>query len=193
MRSRWIRASVLGAAAFFGFIGAHIADYLLLYSDPIRRSGVLSQTGHAYFGKAVEFAIAAAILSAVGSFAFGFMRGSSTSRHSTLRVAAVLALIQSGGFVALEAAERVVASAPTGQMTRIVVLGIVLQAAIATMTAFILRLLERAGEIVARALATKRPVEQPLAVSWRPREATRPKIALLSHVSPRAPPTFSTL
>ena len=190
MRNRWIRAAVLGAAAFFGLVGAHVLDYLLLYSDPVRRSGVLRQTGHAYFGKAIEFAIASAILAAIGSFAFGFLRErrDSSATHSTLRVAAVLALIQSGGFVALESAERVVANAHAGQMMRVLILGVVLQAAIATITASALRLLERAGEVVARALSSAPPVEQPVVAVVRPREAARPRFNLLSRASPRAPP-----
>jgi hypothetical protein len=193
MRSRWIRAAVLGAAAFFGLVGAHAIDYFLLYAGPARRS-VLLQTGHSYFGKAFELGMAAAILAAIASFALGFTRDSADrSRRSPLRVAAVLALIQSGGFIALEAAERVIARAPAGQITRILVLGVVLQAAIATVTAFALSMLERAGQIVARALAKEPPFEQPVTATWRPREAARPKIALLARASPRAPPVAPVL
>jgi hypothetical protein len=188
MRSRWIRAAVLGAAAFVGFVGAHVLDYALLYADPIRRSGVLQRTGHSYFGKAIEFAIAAAVLSAIGSFAFGLLHPGRGSRRAAWRTAVTLALIQGGGFIAVEAAERVIAGAPTAQMTRVVVLGVIIQAVVATITAFILSLLERAGRVVARALTHKHPVEQPAAVTWRPREAARPKTLLLQRGSPRAPP-----
>jgi len=183
----------MGAAAFVGLVGAHILDYQLLFADPIRRRGILSQTGHSYFGKAIELAIAAAILASVGSFAFGLLRDGAASRHSTLRVATILALIQSGGFVAVEAAERVVARAPTGQMTRVVFLGIALQAAVATVTAFVLRLLERVGHVVARALTRRSPTEHAVAIAWWPREAARPSITLLSRASPRAPPLAPVL
>ena len=193
MRRRWIRAAVLGGAAFFGLVGAHAIDYYLLYADPIRRT-VLLQTGHSYFGKAFEFGIAAAVLAAIASFALGFGRDHpERSRRSPLRVAAVLALIQSGGFIALEAAERVIARAPAGQITRVLVLGVALQAAIATISAFVLSFLERAGRIVARALTRRSPVEQPAAVAWRPRAAARPKPHLLARVAPRAPPLAPVL
>jgi hypothetical protein len=192
MRShtRVLRAAVLGGAALLGLAGAHILDYVLLYSDPVVRTGLLRQTGHAYFGKAFEFAVAAAILAAIGSFAFGVLRARDhrVERHSPWRVAAILALIQSGGFVALEAGERVASHAVAGQLIKVTLLGVALQLIVATITAFVLSLIERAGSFIARALAGNPPLRRGLVIDVRPRDVVRPQLSLLSRASPRAPP-----
>ena len=189
-RTRVLRAAVLGGAAMLGLAGAHVLDYLLLYRDPVVRTGLLRQTGHAYFGKAFEFAIASAILAAIGSFAFGVLRARDHhgERRSPWRAAGVLALIQSGGFVALEAGERLAVNAHAGQLLKVTMVGVVLQVIVATITAFVLSLIERAGRSIARALTASPPVVPAVAVFARPREVIRPRLALLSRASPRAPP-----
>jgi hypothetical protein len=192
MRShtRVLRAAVLGGAALLGLAGAHILDYVLLYSNPVVRGGLLRQTGHAYFGKALELAIAAAILAAIGSFAFGVLRARHhhVERRSPWRVAAILALIQSGGFVALEAGERVAARAVGGQLIKVTLLGVALQVIVATITAFVLSLIERAGSFVARALGGTPPLRRAAVTVVRPLDAIRPRLSLLLRASPRAPP-----
>ena len=189
-RSSVLRVAVLGGAAMLGLVGAHILDYVVLYRDPVVRGGLLRQTGHAYFGKAFEFAIAAAILAAIGSFAFGVLRARDhhVARRSTWRAAGILALIQSGGFVALEAGERIVVNAHVGQLLKVTLLGVVLQVIVATITAFVLSLIERAGSFVARALAGNPPFRRAAVTVMRPRDAIRPRLSLLSRASPRAPP-----
>jgi len=175
-------------------VGAHVLDYLLLYRDPLVRHGQLVRTGHAYFGHAVEFAVAAAVLAGIGSFAFGVLheRGHHVDRPSIWRAAAVLSLIQSGGFIALEAGERVAAHAPPGQLTKVTILGVALQAVVATIAAFILAVIERVGRFVSRALVRKPPVRRPVAALVRPRDAIRPRLLRLSRASPRAPPLAFT-
>ena len=105
-RTRVLRAAIVGGAAMLGLVGAHLLDYVLLYRDPLVRTGLLGQTGHAYFGKLFEFAIASAILAVIGSFAFGVMRARDhhVERPSTWRAAGILALIQSGGSARRDAA-----------------------------------------------------------------------------------------
>jgi hypothetical protein len=192
MRShtRVLRAAILGGAALLGLAGAHALDYVLLYSDPVVRTGLLRQTGHAYFGKAFEFAIASAILAVIGSFAFGALRARdhNVERGSPWRAAAILALIQSGGFVTLEAAERVASHAAAGQLIKVTLLGVVLQVLVATITAFVVSLIERAGSFLARALAGNPPLRRVLVTVLRPRDAIRPRLSLLLRASPRAPP-----
>jgi len=172
-----------------GLAGAHALDYFLLYRNPVVRTGLLMQTGHAYFGKAFEFAIASAVLAVIGSFAFGVMRAHHPAEHrSVWRSAGMLALIQSGGFVALEAGERLVVNAHAGQLLKVTLVGVVLQMIVATITAFVLSLIERAGRIMARALTSAPPVVRAVAVFTRPRDVIRPRLALLTRASPRAPP-----
>ena len=172
-----------------GLAGAHVLDYLLLYRNPVVRSGLLQQTGHAYFGKAFEFAIASAILAAVGSFAFGMFRAHHPAeQRSVWRAAGMLALIQSGGFIALEAGERLVVNAHNGQLLKVTAVGVVLQMIVAMITAFVLSLIERAGGIIARALGSKPPVRRPAVSFEGPRDALRPRLQFLTRASPRAPP-----
>lgn len=189
-RARLLRAAVLCGAAMLGLAGAHGLDYLLLYRNPIVRSGLLQRTGHGYFGKAFEFAVASAVLAAIGSFAFGLLRGPRESdRRFTWRVAGVLALIQSGGFVALEALERLVVNAHAGQLLKVTLVGVVLQAIVAATTAFVLSLIERAGRLIARALgADPSPARCIVASFARARDIALPRLGSLTRASPRAPP-----
>src|SRR5439155_26289435 len=144
----------------------------------------------AYFGKAFEFAIASAVLAIVGTFAFGVLRARDhpVERPSPWRGTAILSLIQSGGFVALEAGERLAVNAHAGQLLKVTLLGVVLQVIVATITALVLSLIERAGNLVARALAGDRPAPRAVSTIVRPRDAIRPRLSLLSRASPRAPP-----
>lgn len=172
-----------------GLAGAHILDYVLLYRNPVVRAGQLTQTGHAYFGKAFEFAIASAVLAAIGSFAFGVLRAHRPAEgRSVWRSAWMLALIQSGGFIALEAGERLVVNAHNGQLLKVTAVGVVLQVIVATITAFVLSLIERAGRIIARALSLKPPLRRGVASFEGPRDALRPRLQFLTRASPRAPP-----
>jgi hypothetical protein len=173
-----------------GLLGAHILDYELLFRNAAVRSGMLRQTGHSYFGHALEFAIVSAVLAVIGTFALGFARArrSHTDRMSTVRVGAVLALIQSGGFVVLEAGERFAAHAIAQQLLRVTILGVVLQCTIAAITAVVLALVERAGEIVARALRSAPPVRQAVSTHLRPAAGPHPRRVVFSPASPRAPP-----
>src|SRR5207248_11604217 len=119
-RARVLRAAVLGGAAMLGLAGAHVLDYLLLYRNPVVRSGLLQQTGHAYFGKAFEFAIASAVLAAIGSFAFGMLRvDHPAERRSMWLAAGMLALMQSGGLVALDAGGRLAVRAHPGRLRKV--------------------------------------------------------------------------
>ncbi|TML79202.1 MAG: hypothetical protein E6G04_06390 [Actinobacteria bacterium] len=188
-RLRVLRAALLGGASLLGLAGAHVLDYLLLYRNPVVRTGLLRQTGHAYFGKAFEFAIASAILAVIGTFAFGVLRAhQSAERRSTWRAAGILALIQSGGFVALEAGERIVVNAHAGQLLKVTLVGVVLQVIVATVTAFVLSLIERAGRFIARALSATPALRRAVVVLSRPRDAIRPRLLFLTRASPRAPP-----
>ncbi|MGZ4211015.1 MAG: hypothetical protein ACXVQX_10525 [Actinomycetota bacterium] len=191
MRShlRTLRVVVLAAASMAGLVGAHVLDYAVIFRNPAARATVLLNTGHAYFGRAVEFGIVSAVLAAIGAVAVGAFGGEQPGeRWSKARVATVLALIQSGGFVALEAGERVAAHALAERFIEVTVIGIALQVVVATVTTFVLGLLERAGDLVARALAG-RPAVVPVArIALFPRATRRPRSLHLFRAAPRAPP-----
>jgi len=190
MRSRFVRAAILAAAAFCGLVGAHVLDYVILFRDPARRLGLLHQSGHAYFGRAIEFAIASAILAAVGSLAFGYAcaHGRPGRRAPVRRQILVLVLIQSGGFVALEAAERALTQAAATHFLKVTLLGVFLQAIFAAVSVVIFTVLERAGELIARALASRSLARSRVLTIAGPHEVAPKAAAGLSRASPRAPP-----
>src|SRR5437879_6361004 len=119
-RMRALRAVILAGSAMLGLLGAHALDYLLLFRNGAVRAGFLRQTGHVYFHRAFEFAIASAFLAAIAAISFGYLRvrNRDRDRWSIARATAVLALIQSGGFVALEAGEPVAAHARADQLVK---------------------------------------------------------------------------
>jgi hypothetical protein len=192
MRSRVavLRAAILGGAAMVGLVGAHVLDYRLLFRDRFVRASLLQTTGHAYFGRIVEFAVVSAVLAAAGSFAVGVRsaRGHNSVRPSIAPTAAILALIQSGGFIALEAGERVAAHAVAQQFIKITVIGVLLQVVVATITTFVLALIERAGDVVARALVGPPTARCAIVPVIRPRDVLRPRLSVFTRASPRAPP-----
>src|SRR5437763_12896359 len=100
-RMRALRALILAGSAMLGLLGAHALDYALLFRNSAVRAGFLQRTGHIYFHRTFEFAIASAVLAAIGAIAFGYLRvrSPSHSRQSISRGAAVLALIRSARFV----------------------------------------------------------------------------------------------
>lgn len=184
---RALRATVLAAASMVGLVVAHVLDYTVIFRNPGARSAVLLNTGHSYFGRAIEFAIVSGLLAIVGSVAVGALDGHTSERWSRARVACVLALIQSGGFVALEAGERVAAHAMAQRFVTVTLLGIALQVAVAIVTTFILGLFERAGQVLSRA-----PSVPPQAPAARPvpclHDVAHPTSFHLRRAAPRAPP-----
>lgn len=140
---------MLAAAAVAGILGAHGIDYALLIPDPQHRHDLLMRTGHGYlqFGAAiVAIAVLAALASAV---ALGAGRGSRTARPGML-----MGTVQAGGFVMLEAVERIGAGARFDRsVIAVIALGVALQFLVAAIASRVLRLAVRVGELVRRMLA----------------------------------------
>lgn len=151
-RARLARfASIVGTAAA-GLLIAHELDYRLIVPDPAHRHDLLLRTGHGYLSKALFVALVVGVMSLLAAFALGVARARTRTSGSHLRAHIVLlTLVQAGGFVTLEAAERALVGAPPGdKLLAITLTGIVVQAIAATIGALLLRLVERAGEIVGR-------------------------------------------
>jgi hypothetical protein len=81
-----------------------------------------------------------------------------------------------------------VVNAHVGQLLKVTLVGVVLQVVVATITAFVLSLIEHAGRIIARALGSAPPVVRQVAIFARLLDVFRPRLALLTRASPRAPP-----
>jgi len=156
-----VRALVLTGTAAAGILAAHELDYRLVVPDPQHRHDLLFRTGHGYVGRAVFVALVAGAIAAVASFAIGFARGraADAARAPSLRAtAAHLAVVQAGGFLILEAVERMLVGAvPDRRTWTVAVVGVLVQVVVACVGATLVRLLERAGEAIAVALFVRRP------------------------------------
>lgn len=195
MRTRALRFAAVSAAAFAGLLGAHALDYMMLERDPAMRARMLARSGHAWAVRAPEFAIASIVVAVLAALALGFLRGRGRAApvtRSVRRTGLVLALIQGGAFVAVEAGERLASNAGANKLVAITVLGFGLQAVTASLAAIVLSLVARAGAYVARVTTTARRTTRRPAVSvWRPLVDARPHARFAGALGrTRAPPVL---
>jgi hypothetical protein len=162
MTRRRIRSTaLLGCFAAAGLVGAHVLAYRMALPDGLVRAAVLRTTGHGYLGPAIVIATVAFVFGLIGSAAVGFAHGRRHSRgipswrYAALRIAAT----QTGGFVMLEFAERVVVGRrPVAFDVALLCIGIVVQIVLACAAAAVLVLVGRAAHAVGRASRTPLPV-----------------------------------
>jgi hypothetical protein len=191
MRSRavWRVASIAAGAA--GILGAHALDYFIVAPNGGHRHELLLQTGHGYWPHAIAIGLVAGVLAALASLGSGF--ASSSSRSSYVFDASILALVQVGAFVSLEAVERLGSGrAATVLLGPLLIVGVVLQIVVAAFAAAALRALAFAGSIVAklvRARARRRavfvapePFVEQIASRWRACAPIRRRGPPLLHV-----------
>lgn len=151
---------LLGAAAA-GIVGGHLLSYALVAPTASARHDLLAETGHGYLSKAVAVAVASAILTGVAAVVVGAARGRSrTGRPVGLRsLGGRLAALQVSGFLGLEVLERLSSGAPMGDLAGpLLVAGIPVQVAVASIAAVVLALINRTVAAVVRALT--RPTSQ---------------------------------
>lgn len=188
--STLLRPAVVAAGALAGLVGAHAVNYWLLVSDPIRREAVLHATGHAWLPQIESVAIAAALASVVGAFAFGW-RGEARPGTGFRATAFRLAATQSIGFIALEFGERAFAGAPLHHLSPLLLgVGIGLQVVCAGGVAAALSLLARAGSRIAQAFRATIVIRARAArVLTRPAGTVAVRHLLLTGADPvRGPP-----
>jgi hypothetical protein len=149
-----LRPVMLSAAAVVGLIGAHLIDYALLIPDPEHRHDILMRTGHGY----LQFGLAVGAVAAIAALASALALGARGHARAA-RPGAVMGLVQAGGFVALEAVERLGAGARFDRsVIGVLVLGVALQFVVASVAARVLGLVARLGEAIGRALGVRAPV-----------------------------------
>jgi hypothetical protein len=184
---------ILAAGSFAGLVGAHLLDYRLLIRSAPARAQLLRATGHAYLGRALEFAVAAAIVAAIASFATGLRSPARPRAIAPLRLALSFASIQSGGFVVLEALERFASHSVGSSFAMLTVTGIALQCIVGALLSVAVRALGAAGAFVAskfaRAPRRTRPVPAPVAAPALVAVVHPPVLAF--GVSRRGPPSLA--
>jgi len=154
----------LGAA---GLVGGHALGYAVSVPDAYHRGALLEATGHGYLPSASRLALMLGIAAVVAGIASGYLHGPRSSHPSLARLALRLVALQCAGFVGLEVAERVLASASLSTLSLpILVVGLLTQAAIAVVLALVVFGLRRLGAVL-----RTRVVVAPVA-------ATRPSIVV---------------
>lgn len=147
----------------------------------------LTATGHGYLPLGLRVAVLVGLVGAAVAVVAGVRRARSRSDGSPSFIPTTVRLAgaQTGGFVALEVAERAVASAPLGGLGSLLVMGLVVQVLVAAALALLLVGLDRAGELLAspRRHAAPRPAHRLATRSTRPVGVVRSR-----SWSERAPP-----
>ena len=180
------------AAAAAGLIGGHIISYLLTApAAPIRRL-LLTETGHAYWPRAIAAGVALAAVASVAAVFRGAIRGWRASGDPLAFAATFrrLAVAQTIGFVILEVLERKAAGATLAGLGDVLPRGLLIQVLVAAIAATALWLLDRAAASITTALRDAPPL---------PRAATdlthrvevrsaRPTLVALDAISLRGPP-----
>jgi hypothetical protein len=192
MRNGTITGPAMAGAAATGLLAGHVLTYLVVRPDAQARSALLAHTGHGYLSTAAEVAVLLAIMGCA-SVLTRAARAASGGEPAAPRVrdlAARLALLQCGAFVAMEVSERLASGSPVlvASTLWILGLGLALQVAIATVGATVLRWLTRAAEwIVVRLRRAPMPRA---AASWPapPETPIRGTAALRGGRRVRAPP-----
>jgi hypothetical protein len=134
----------LGGLALFGIVAGHSLAFWFAAPDPHEHSELLASTGHQYWSMVVAIALGG-LVAAASSFTAKLARRRDREYGLTgtfTFVAPRLAMLQMGGFIALEAGERAVVHGGIGHLLGepVVIAGLVLQVVVALVAAAILAL-----------------------------------------------------
>jgi hypothetical protein len=147
------------AAVPAGVVVGHWLAYLIAVPSA-QRASFLSATGHAYWTAAIAsagvFGLIAAVRTVGGSFRHGLAMAEPVGTVDRfLHLLPRLSVLQVAIFIVQEGLERLLAGAPIATMVHddILVIGVVLQLAVAAVIALVLALLGRVAEAVGRAIA----------------------------------------
>ena len=169
----------------------HTVAYVLAVPEPTARVALLGATGHAYWTEAIAAALVLGLVSLAATLRSQFRAGLSPGRpvpgESVAGVAGRLAGFQVAIYLVQETLERLEAGVPPHTLGRLLVVGVVVQVAIAALLTLLLTLAGRAAEAVGRALrrVPRREATEPklvdLVVAW-------PSRLLATGLGCRAPP-----
>jgi hypothetical protein len=193
-----VRSRGLATVAIAGVVVAHALDFVVVYGGDAEREHQLASTGHGYW----PIALFVGMITGLGAIGWALGRGGvrgladvaiARRSRSIIRDVIRLATIQVILFTGLELLERLAAGAALGAFLRSpeLVVGIVLQGAMAAIAVVVLRALECLSEKVVRTAIVppgRRCRRGPRILSARPEfSALAPVVAL----RPRGPPPIS--
>jgi hypothetical protein len=158
---RWRRVPhrlPLTGVAVAGAVLGHMVAYVLAVPSPTVRVALLGATGHAYWTAAIAAGVVLGLASVGATLGRRFRAGLGSDRpqpdEHLGRLAGQLAGFQLAIYLVQETLERLEAGIPLHALLdgRLLVTGVVVQAAIALVLAVLLKLAGRAAEAVGRAL-----------------------------------------
>jgi hypothetical protein len=184
----------LTGVAVAGAVVGHMVAYVLAVPSPTVRVALLGATGHAYWTAAIAAASVLGLASLAATLRrrvrAGLLAGRPQPSDRLGRVAGQLAGFQLAIYLVQETLERLEAGIPAHALLdgRLLVTGVVVQAAIAVALAVLLTVVGRVAEAVGRALRPRprraEPTDLPvvdLLVGW-------PSRLLAAGLGSRAPP-----
>jgi len=187
------RLTVTGVAVAGAVVG-HMVAYVLAVPSPTVRVALLGATGHAYWTAAIAAAVVLGLASLATTlrrrFRAGLLSGRPQPGEHLGRLAGQLAGFQLAIYLVQETLERLEAGIPAQALLdgRLLVIGVVVQSAIALVLAVVLAAAGRVAEAAGRALRPPpRPAESTglpvvdLVVGW-------PSRLLAAGLGSRAPP-----
>jgi hypothetical protein len=152
----------MAGVAFAGVVAGHTLTYFAAFPGSNDRAAYLAATGHSYWRNALVLALLLEVLGLGVVAARGFragLRGTLAIQHSGPQLAMRLAMIQVGGFGALEVGERLVSGAGVSGMFahHLFVLGIAIQLLVAVAGALLLRWLAAAAGAIGASIRGQTP------------------------------------
>lgn len=153
--------------AVAGLVLGHALSYVIAVPDPLHRDLLLQHTGHHYlpaFGQAALMLFLAAIATVV----FRRSRSDAGGAERLAPLAARLALVQVGAFTAQEVLERSISGSGFADLreARILIVGVIVQVAVALAGATLLRWLARASDRLGEVLGPGLPLLPRLAPAY---------------------------
>ena len=182
---------MFGAAAA-GLVLGHALAYLIAIPDPHQRVFALQRAGHAYLPALDQAAMMLAIAGVAAIVVRAFSRTREAGSERFVRVAALLAVVQTSAFACQEVLERLVSGAPLGELAhdQILVIGVLVQVLVAIVAAGVLWLLARTSGRLAAASAIRAPLPRHRSVPALRLTVRRPYALLFATAgSIRAPPS----
>ena len=179
-------APALGVAGA-GLLLGHWLAYAIA-TPAATHDRVLDATGHGYLPYVTQVAMLAGALGLAGIFWSRLThRGGG---GSFARDAGLLLIAQSDAYVTIEVGERLLSGAPLVDLTHgpLLAVGLAVQAVVAIAGAGLVRLSERAAEVVATLEGADRPVPPAVVGSPLELDVRPPATASLSSAVSRAPP-----
>jgi hypothetical protein len=138
------------ALAFGGVLLGHTVAYRLLVPDAHARALELAASGHGYLGGANAVGLVLAIVALAALFLGGVMR---TQNGVPQHLAARLIAFQMAAFLAMEVLERIASGGGIQHLASVLLIGLPVQALIATLVALVARLLVRVAAAIADLLS----------------------------------------